>query len=250
MSQWTRDWGPISVDDDGKNKFISFKYRETESSADAVDLVAKHLNRKHQRASLSISENRELSFTFEGGNFMTDGKDCVMSDKPVRDALANIHKDSIQSQLSQVSKDNLTQKYDTIIAQLLSSEEARTVADSIGFYFKKNMGCERVIITEKAPHEDTNHIDIWAKFIAEKTVLVHYIPEKRYREVAPSLSSKRREKLTQVKQFLDYQIKNMESFGYKVIPVKMPIPLQANISVYYGDTESKVVDNLLAFLSK
>ena len=38
---------------------------------------------------------------------MTDGKDCVMSDKPVRDALANIHKDSIQSQLSQVSRDKL-----------------------------------------------------------------------------------------------------------------------------------------------
>ena len=33
-------------------------YRDNESSANAVDLVAKHLNRKHQRASLSISENR------------------------------------------------------------------------------------------------------------------------------------------------------------------------------------------------
>ena len=151
MSQWTRDWGPISVDENGKNKFISFMYRDNESSANAVDLVAKHLNRKHQRASLSISENRALPFTFEGGNFMTDGKDCVMSDKPVRDALANIHKDSIQSQLSQVSRDKLEQKYESIIAQLLSTEEAKTVADSIGDYFKTNMGCERVIITEKAP---------------------------------------------------------------------------------------------------
>ena len=245
MSQWTRDWGPISVDENGKNKFISFMYRDNESSANAVDLVAKHLNRKHQRASLSISENSELPFTFEGGNFMTDGKDCVMSDKPVRDALANIHKDSIQSQLSQVSRDKLEQKYESIIAQLLSTEEAKTVADSIGDYFKTNMGCERVIITEKAPHEDTNHIDLWAKFIAEKTVLVHYIPEKRFREVAPSLNSKRLEKLTQVKQFLDNQIKNMESYGYKVIPVKMPIPMQANIRTYYSDTEWKDVDLVL-----
>ena len=99
----------------------------------------------------------------------------------------------------------------------------------MGDYLKTNMGCERVIITEKAPHEDTNHIDLWAKFIAEKTVLVHYIPENVSGEVAPSLNSKRLEKLTQVKQFLDNQIKNMESYGYKVIPVKMPIPMQANI---------------------
>ena len=59
---------------------------------------------------------------------------------------------------------------------------------------------QRVIITEKAPHEDTNHIDL-SKFIAEKTVLVHYIPEKRFKEVAPNLNSKRLEKLIQVKQF-------------------------------------------------
>ena len=56
------------------------------------------------------------------------------------------------------------------------------------------------------------------------------------------LTSSRRRKLTDIKSYLDNNIRKFENLGYKVIPVKMATPLFATVKAYISDTESYNVD--------
>ena len=57
-------------------------------SKDAAYLAADAISMDIKRPKLKLSNGDEYDFIFEGGNFMSDGEDCVMTDKPVRDMIS------------------------------------------------------------------------------------------------------------------------------------------------------------------
>ena len=241
-NMWARDWGAISVKENDNVSQVAFTYEGASRSKDAAFLAADAISMDIKRPKLKLSSGDEYDFIFEGGNFMSDGEDCVMTDKPVRDMILTLYGEEILSQSSGLAQSQRLAMIQKVIESKINSSEGIQIKEDVKKYFREELGCKRTIMTDKTPHEGTNHIDLWAKFIDKKTVLVHYIPDERFNQVLPMLTSSRRRKLTDIKSYLDNNIRKFENLGYKVIPVKMATPLFATVKAYISDTESYNVD--------
>lgn len=184
--EWSRDYGPwMAKAKDGSRRLLEFNYYPSRASDDSVPAaLAQSLN--VPRLSLPIY--------IEGGNFMNnDSGACLMTDK-VLEANAEVR----------VEGDLILDK------------------DAIITYFKDFAGCKDVIIFPSMPYEGTRHLDLWAKFVDDQTILVSQIADEVL--TLPEYSEDDLSRVREVRDYLDSRAAELQDKGFKIIRLPMPAP--------------------------
>lgn len=186
-SLWVRDYAPVTArhKDTGESVLVEFNYLTERASDDAFP---------RDLAAFLGMKRIGLPLYLEGGNFMVnDSGDCLMTDR--------------------VLKENAKQKIpsDKILRQ-----------DEIEAMLKVYLGCRRVVIFPSMPHEETEHIDIWAKFLSDKTVVVGRMSDETVQSINPG--SPFREMAEDIQKYLAARIPELKALGFNVVEVPMPAP--------------------------
>lgn len=190
-SYWARDWSGFSAHLNGKTVLAEFNYYPDRPEDDAVPQeIEKRTNLK--RVSIPVY--------LEGGNFMSnDDGLCLLSDWAVEEQ----------------------KLFEDEYAHL---QEIKIGADPDKFsnILKKHLGCKSVAILPRMPGEGTGHIDMWAKLISNKTVLVNEL------ELAsnPTPSAKI------LAKYLNDRAEDMRKLKLEVIRLPMPKPTGAVFRSY------------------
>jgi agmatine/peptidylarginine deiminase len=187
LTIWARDWSPLTGKTaDGANRLLDFNYYPNRQTDDftAQSFVSAL---PYERVSVPVYN--------EGGNFMsnTDGV-CMMTTR-VTDA----------NKMKSVAED-----------MILNAEQIKA-------YYGEYAGCKQVHIFPRIPYEGTGHIDMWAKFLDNKTVIVNEIRD----EVLslPNLQSAQKSRVQEVQTYLEARASEIAALGYNVIRIPMPAPV-------------------------
>lgn len=185
LTVWARDWAPqSSYNSQGEIGLIDFNYY---TNRDADDFTAQSMERllNFDRVSVPVYN--------EGGNFMNTRQGHCMMTTRVTDANAQAE-----------------QQDDYILD-----------AADIKRLYQISSGCKEVTIFPRMPYEGTGHIDMWAKFLNDDTVIVS---ELRNEVVALYSGTYRNQALT-VQKYFDDRAKEISSMGYRVIRIPSPGPV-------------------------
>lgn len=184
--EWSRDYGPwMAKAADGSRRLLEFNYYPSRASDDSVPAaLAQNVN--VPRLSLPIY--------IEGGNFMNnDSGTCLMTDK--------------------VLEVNAEER---VAGDLILSK------DQIITYFKDFAGCKDVMIFPSMPYEGTRHLDLWAKFMDDQTILVSEIADEVL--TLPGYKDEDIARVREVQKFLNEQAAELQDRGFKIIRLPMPAP--------------------------
>lgn len=140
-THWVRDYAPLPVrvrhsSGEPQLGFVDLDYKKEMRLDDTVS---------YQLGLLFNTDIRHVPLTFAGGNFLTDGKNCYMTN-------------DVRKDLSLETKE--------------FAADRQKAEDYISRYFRDSAGCDKTVFIENAPHE---HIDMWAKIVAPHTALVNQI---------------------------------------------------------------------------
>lgn len=140
-TQWVRDYGPLPIrvqrpGGETQLGFVDLDYKKETPLDDTVP---------YQLGLLFNTDIRHIPLTFDGGNFLTDGKNCYMTN-------------DVRKDLSLETKE--------------FASDRQKAEDYISRFFHDSVGCQKTVFIENAPHE---HIDMWAKILDPQTVLVNQI---------------------------------------------------------------------------
>jgi agmatine/peptidylarginine deiminase len=186
-SLWVRDYAPVTTrhKDTGESVLVEFNYLADRASDDAFP---------RDLAGALGMKRISLPLYLEGGNFMiNDAGDCLMSDRIVKD-----------NEVVKVPGDKILSKAD------------------IEAMLKTYLGCSRVVIFPSMPHEATRHIDIWAKFLDNDTILVSRMSDDTVQSIIPG--SPFRDMAEDIQKYLAGRIPEIRALGFKVVEVPMPAP--------------------------
>jgi len=184
--EWSRDYGPwMAKTADGSLRLLEFNYYPSRESDDSVPAaLAKGLN----------VERLSLPIYIEGGNFMNNDRGtCLMTDKVLE---VNAEK-RVEGDL------------------ILSREE-------IVAYFKDYAGCKDVMIFPSMPYEGTRHLDLWAKFVDDRTILISELSDEVL--ALPGYSEDDRVRAREVRDFLNSRAAELKDKGFDIIRLPMPAP--------------------------
>jgi agmatine/peptidylarginine deiminase len=184
---WARDWAPLgALQADGSRLLLDFNYRLNGRPVDDnTPTVLSESLPGYQRLSLPVYN--------DGGNFMINDEGvCLMTSRTTDDNARSYH-----------------------------SEDMILNADQIGSYFLRFGGCKKVHIFPRIPYEFTGHIDMWAKYLNNDTVLVASLDAST---VALEKNSSSRKKAEQIRQYLQARRADLENMGFIVVEVPMPLP--------------------------
>ncbi len=204
LTVWARDWAPLSAKtDDGTLRLLDFNYYADRPADDAT-----------ARSLLPLLPVERVSVPVynEGGNFMSNSLGACFMTTRVTDANA--------------SKD----RNDDMI---LSANDVKT-------YYRNFAGCKQVQIFPRMPYEGTGHIDMWAKFLNDKTVLVGELREELFS--LPMLKKNDSNQTTVLRNYLNERAKDIEDMGYTVVRVPMPAPIFRGGDVFRSYTNSLTVN--------
>lgn len=186
LREWARDWAPLTARTKyGKLRFIDFNYYSDRPADDSIPTTL---------ARLTGLERVSLPVYNEGGNFMNNTQgDCLMTSRVV---LAND-------------------------AEEIPGDMILTDTD-IKYYYNRYAGCRRTVIFPSMPYEGTGHIDLWAKFLDDATVIVNEISD----DLLPlaDYNAEAFQKTLEVKKFLDKRAEDLEHMGFDVVRIPMPLP--------------------------
>ncbi len=188
VSVWARDWSPLSAkaaDADGLH-LLDFNYYPERQSDDSAG-----------RSLLNLLPLERVSVPVynEGGNFMTNRNGHCMMTTRVTDANEEAY----------------------------FAEDMVLDAEQIKDYYKNFAGCKTVEIFPRIPYEGTGHIDMWAKFLNDDTIIVNEL-----RPEILALTNYTVDALAKVKnlqRYLDLRARDIANLGFKVIRTPMPAPI-------------------------
>ncbi len=193
---WARDWAPVGALWENpanalsaKQPLLDFNYRRNERPSDdnTPSSLAQNLN-SFERISIPVYN--------DGGNFMVnDRRACMMT--------------------TRITDDN---------SQSFHPQDLRLDADQIRSYFKNYAACASVEIFPRIPYEFTGHIDMWAKYLNDDTILVSEIED----QTLNFLSGGNRSKAKNLQDYLKQRQADLKAMGYTVISVPMPAPQFSN----------------------
>lgn len=209
LREWARDWAPLTArTKDGKRRLLDFNYYSDRPADDSNPLSL---------AKATGLERVSVPVYNEGGNFMNNSQgDCLMTDRVVK---ANGEKE-------------------------LEGDQIYSQEQIVEFY-SKFAGCKRTIIFESMPFEGTKHIDLWAKFLDDKTVIVNEIRD----ELLPlaTYQSEALKKTKKVKDYLDARAQEIKNLGFDVVRVPMPLPwFGSDFNLFRSYTNSLIVNGTVA----
>ena len=187
LTVWARDWSPLTGKTaSGENRLLDFNYypnRQTDDFTAQSFIDAL----PYERVSIPVYN--------EGGNFMSNDDGVCMMTSRVTDA-------------------NRDQYF---------SEDMILNADQIKAYYREFAGCRQVHIFPRIPYEGTGHIDMWAKFLDNDTVIVNEIRDELL--ALPNMESWQRQRVKEVQSFLEARASQIAALGYDVVRIPMPAPV-------------------------
>lgn len=185
LSVWARDWAPqSSINTKGEIGLIDFNYYPDRK---ADDFTAQSMER------LLAFDRISVPVYNEGGNFMnTRAGHCMMTTR-VTDA------------------------------NMYAEQEDDIILDESGVteYYKKGAGCTKVTIFPRMPYEGTGHIDMWAKFLNDSTLIVSELRD----EQLALYSGTNLKKALNIQSYFNERAKEIQAMGYKVIRIPSPGPV-------------------------
>lgn len=235
-SIWSRDYGPISTFPDAEYQGPKLDYKLMNSyyypDRFQDDRVPASLSRVLNSPIGPISQRRvftsQLNLALEGGNLMCNDSICFVSDKV------------IERNLGQTTPNGQTW---TSVAEI-QAEFASQFQQPVHF-------------VSALPGEGTGHIDMWAKFINQKTLLIGQISEQSVALADPI----HRDEIKALQAFLDIQASGVDGDGapvsdslyqqakqqqadLQVVRIPMPLPMlnDAEFSVFRSYTNALIVN--------
>jgi agmatine/peptidylarginine deiminase len=202
-SPWLRDYFPVPILRvypflPATPTFVDFVYRDGNSYDDAAI---------HQFALAINSSVEHLPIVMDGGNFMSNGETCVVSEEIADDPESTTRKDQMDFVLS----------------------------EHIAEIFQLALGCRKTQIVSQIPHP---HVDMFLKFINKDTVLINEIQDRSMALLADAdLDDK--VKIPKIKAELDRIAKDL-SKSFRVIRVPMPLPVH---DIFFTYVNSVIVND-------
>lgn len=206
---WARDWGPLSVEWEDERPLpvasssqttvlADFNYYPSRRYTNATPWGLYQFVRGQSSGWSEPASEPQLLYKSvpvynEGGNFLTDGLGtCFLSERPLRANEDRVHEQDVRLELRDIRP-----------------------------ILERDIGCTRVFFPDSMPHEQTGHIDMWAKFIDTETVLIGELMGSQERFVPDRFLSDFRE----MRAFLNSQAIYFERRGYRTVRVPQPVPL-------------------------
>lgn len=227
LTVWARDWSPQSAfTPEGQLVLLDFNYysnRDADDSAarSLIDLFNKDVPATASVTDPSVVSRISVPVYNEGGNFMNnDDGDCLMTTR-VTDA-------NNAEAIAVAAPDNARKK--------IKGDEVMDKTEVIRQY-KEKAGCKTVSIFPRIPYEGTGHIDMWAKFLDNKTIIVNEI-----REEVVALdwyTEEERGKVVEIQSFLEDRAKDIKALGFNVVRIPMPAPVFGYFA--YADASKKQI---------
>lgn len=177
--------------------FVDFVYRDGNSFDDAAI---------HQFALAINSSVEHLPLVLDGGNFMTDGESCLLSEELAADPEA--------PQFGAGTTD---------------------LGQHIGDILREAMGCQKTLIVSQVPHP---HVDMWLKFTKKRTLVVNEIQD-RAMELISKLEPDAQERIKKIKDALDQTAARLED-SFRVVRIPMPLPVH---DIFFTYANSVIVND-------
>jgi agmatine/peptidylarginine deiminase len=234
---WARDWSPLmsipQADYNGENvdlKMLDINYYIDRSLDDSV---SRQLRDKlsNNVENLSLKRN-SLPVYMEGGNILCNETDCFLTNKLLSDNQRILQANDIALDEAEIKKE-----------------------------FKKQVS-QNIWLVPMIPYEPTKHIDMWAKFLKNDTLLIASLSDETINAATPESQAK----IKEVRDFLEVQASGNDKSGrvvinslaylvrkqnpsIKIIRVPMPAPvfhssenMEDGIQVFRSYTNSLLVN--------
>lgn len=190
LREWARDWAPLTArihsgPQNNKLRLLDFNYYSDRPADDSIPTTL---------AGTMGLDRVSVPVYNEGGNFMNNSRgDCLMTDRVLK------------------ANDKVEIPGDMILTDTQVKD-----------YYQRFAGCRRTVIFPSMPHEGTRHIDLWAKFLNDQTVIVNEISD----DLLPlaTYQPEAQKKTLDVKKYLDARAQDLHGMGYQVVRIPMPLP--------------------------
>lgn len=199
---WARDWAPLFVShaETARMGLVDLDYYPDRPIDDAVPQTLISQIQQIQGQAQNASSSSQLDYLpialeLEGGNVMCTRRNCFVTEEV------------IERQLMRSG----------------SHESAEAIQDKLEAYLDQEFW-----IVPRMPQEGTGHIDIWAKFLNEKTLIIGEISDAALDRVPEEQARF----YARVKQFLDEQ-----ATGYDAAGQALPSSLAARIQTLEPEIE-------------
>ena|GEM_PF-2084039 len=228
LTVWARDWAPQSAyTANGQLVLLDFNYysnRDADDSAgrSLVELFNQSVPTTAIITSPEVVSRISVPVYNEGGNFMNnDDGACLMTTR-VTDA-------NSAAAIAEAAQDSRRKN--------IRNDEAMDKTEIIRQY-KEKAGCKTVSIFQRMPYEGTGHIDMWAKFLDNKTVIVSEL-----RDEIVNLSwysAKDKAKALEIQTYLEARASDIAQLGFEVLRIPMPAPI-FGYSEYVDQKKNQIV---------
>lgn len=205
LTIWARDWSPLTAKTpSGQSRLLDFNYypnRQTDDFTAQSFVTALPF----ERVSIPVYN--------EGGNFMSNSDGVCLMTTRVTDA-------------------NKQKSFENDM--ILNAEEIKS-------YYAEYAGCTSVHIFPRIPYEGTGHIDMWAKFLDNDTVIVSEIRDEILN--LPNSTKTDRAKYKEIQTYLDARAEEITKLGYSVVRLPMPAPVfNGGANMFRSYTNSLLVN--------
>lgn len=228
LTVWARDWSPQpAYTADAQLVLLDFNYysnRDADDSAarSLIELFNQGLPTDAILTSPEVVARVSVPVYNEGGNFMNnDDGACLMTTR-VTDA-------NSAAAISEAANDNRRKN--------IKNDEVMDKSEIIRQY-KEKAGCKTVSIFPRIPYEGTGHIDMWAKFLDNKTVIVNELRD----EVVnlPWYTEEEKSKAIEIQTYLESRAKDIKNLGFDVVRIPMPAPV-FGYAAYADEKKTQII---------
>jgi agmatine/peptidylarginine deiminase len=197
---WARDWGPLSARFTGEGNrgegglaYLDFNYHRSRAYQGSAPLAFVEFLGSRTGGTRGGVAHRNFPIRNPGGNVTVGGNAHLL-----------LAEGKFLKGGSGTNPDD-------------GHRHARQVVDEI----RDGLQCRRASLFEAMPHEETGHIDVWAKFLSDDAVLVAALEDSQ-RSLVPG---KHAAVFDEIQAYLDQRADDIEKLGYRVVRVPSPVPV-------------------------
>lgn len=237
---WARDWAPLKTRSASNLKdqiYLEFNYFPFRVVDDYAGQWLENKLEAYKRLSMPVYN--------EGGNFMVNSRGfCLMTEQvlkrnqegawkqkifvnekgePFRDEQGDIVRDWYEAAESVPETYKVVDRAvytDVDGTEKIRKNDVYLDEDQVTSYFKRYAGCKKVVILPMMPFEGTGHIDMFAKFIDDETVILNQIKD----EQLGYATDKNYNMALEIQSYLEKIATILQNEGLKTQRMPMPLP--------------------------
>lgn len=237
---WARDWAPLKTKSASESKdqiYLEFNYYPFRVNDDYAGQWLENKLEAYKRLSMPLYN--------EGGNFMVNSLGfCLMTEQVLKrnqkDAweqkiFVNENGEPYRGEQGEIIRDwyqaaELVPKGYKMVDRAvyididgndkIRKDDVYLEENQVVDYFKRYAGCKKVVILPMMPFEGTGHIDMFAKFIDDKTVILNQIKD----EQLGYASDKNYNMALEIQSYLEKINTILQNEGLITQRIPMPLP--------------------------